>query len=241
MMAAFAFSAPVIRVRDATTSVEDVKLSYRCAQSRRILPTAKRSSGKARERRRGDGRRPSRISELIFREITSIVEDGFARAFDGESDDVPVVVSVVGVTCSQDLRAARVRLSIMGNEEQKKIVFKWLKDARKSLRYELAQCIRLKYVPELQFGEGEEPSAERTIRIIERLAEERKLKEIAAPEPSDEIHPFDEDGAILEDGDDSIGPSYMNEGEPEIIDIGDDDEETGKLTRLATSRVNGDL
>ena len=198
------------------------------------MPTAKRSSGKARERRRGDGRRSSRISELIYREITPIVEDGFAHAFDGEGDGAPVVVTVEGVTCSPDLRAARVRLSITGNEEQKKTVFKWLKDARKSMRYELAQCVRMKYIPELQFGESEEPSAQRTINIIERLAEERKLKQVVAEEV-EEPQPFDEDGAILDDGDDIIGPSYMNDGEPLVIDVTEDDDD--ELTRLMHRKV----
>lgn len=221
----------------------------------------KRSSGKARERKRGDGRRPSRVGELIRHEISPIVEDAFADAFDLEDDKgTPVVLSVDDVRCSPDLRNVRVNISVMGNTEQKKQVLKWLKESRKSLRFELAQCIHMKYVPELIFGETETNAVANTVGIIERLRMEREEKATlgvdVAPAPlQTSIHDdlnVDAGEAIVDDDDDdddNIGPSYLTrindidvpaddeseEGDgPLIVDIDEDDDD---LSEMADDRV----
>jgi len=173
---------------------------------------------------------------MIYREITPIVEDAFANAFEGEDtkDSGPVVVSVEGVSLTPDLRTARVRVTVQGSVAQKRQVLKWLKQTSKSLRFELAQCIHMKYVPELSFGESDEPSAVRTVDLLERLERERKEKGASQKyEAEDNIkQAFDMEDAIFagddDDGDEgTIGPSYMlqtpRDDEDDDKNVDDDD------------------
>jgi ribosome-binding factor A len=126
--------------------------------------------------RRGDGRRPNRVAEVIRREIAAIVDDAFAQ-MPGFGGDAPVLVSVVDVRCSDDLRNARVGVSVLGSDDQKKLALAWLRDNRKLLRFELAACISsMKYVPDLVFAESEVAQAVRAVSIIDMLARERELK-----------------------------------------------------------------
>ncbi len=254
-------SAVVISARKGTCSNRIRGLQrhdYRLLSEGRTI-VCRRNAGKSKDKRRGDGRRPFQVGELIRREISPIIEDAFSAAFDGESD-VPVLVSVVDVTCSPDLRNARVSISVLGSEDQKKLVLKWLKNARKSIRFELAQCLHMKYVPELQFGQSEVAQATKTVNILEMLAHEReeKAKRQAGVAVVSEPFSFDEDmelnadaaGAILDDDllvSDSIAPSYTtspdfsmfnasvgtgdaNNEEPLIVDIGDNDEDLEEMS-----------
>lgn len=207
--------------------------SYR----RRVPIVCRRGAGRPRERRRGDGRRPFRVGQLIRREISCIIDSAFSRAFEVDRK-LPVMVSVVGVSCSDDLRNAKVSVSVLGNEEQKNLVFKWLKDSRKSLRFELAQSVQMKHVPELTFKESEMAQAVKTVDILERLAQERAEKERIATAAGVTVPPpqliFDDeeleldataDGAILdvdEDGTGDIAPSYSTRRQAFSVDADDD-------------------
>lgn len=217
--------------------------------SKRRTTECRRSTGKSRERKRGDGRRSSRVGELIRHEISPIVEDAFADVFDWEKTGPPVVVSVDDVICSQDLRNARVNISVLGNEEQKKLVMKWLKESQKSLRFELAQCIHMKYVPELIFGESETASAAKTVDIIDMLAYEREEKAkraggvAVAPAP-DQLSIHDDLSADAGDGilddefaeTDVIGPSYLNS----LYSPEDDNDLTDSQIRQGSDTVEDD-
>lgn len=212
------------------------------AHPRRSTIVSRRNANKTKEKRRGDNRRPNRVGELIRREISPIIDDAFSMAFETEKGS-PVLVSVEDVMCSPDLRNARVSISIMGTVDQKALVLKWLKDTKKSLRFELAQCLHMKYVPELIFGESEVSSATKTVNILEMLAYEREEKAklqsgvAVAPEPipggTDLEVNADAAGAILDDDDieaDTIAPSYTDrdmdaDDNPEIVDVGEDDDD----------------
>lgn len=230
-------------------------LSAQNVHPRRVTIECRRNAGKTKEKRRGDGRRPNRVGELIRREISPIIDDAFAMAFESESKS-PVLVSVENVMCSPDLRNARVSISVMGTVEQKALVLKWLKDTKKSLRFELAQCLHMKYVPELIFGESEVSSAAKTVDILEQLAYERAEKEklrsdvALAPDPlpggADMEVNADDAGAILDDDPfdaDTIAPSYTTAAEfanreteadeddnPEIVDIGEEDDDLDAMS-----------
>jgi ribosome-binding factor A len=60
-------------------------------------------------------------------------------------------VTVTGVQVSPDLRRARVFVSLMGSEEEKKESLATLNRATGWVRHELGQRIRMKFLPEIAF------------------------------------------------------------------------------------------
>jgi ribosome-binding factor A len=118
------------------------------------------------------------VSEVIRREVAGIVDGAFAAM--GKMDEAaagPVFVSVVDVRCSDDLKNARVGVSVLGTEEQRRLALGWLKENRRALRWELAQGVKgMKSVPELNFAESEVAQAVKTVGIIDRLARERAAR-----------------------------------------------------------------
>lgn len=181
----------------------------------------RRNSG-GRDRRRGDGRRPHRVGELIRREISGIIDDAFALSHSNEDKSNPVLISVVDVKCSDDLRNARVSVSVLGSDEEKETAISWLRNARKEIRYELAQCVQLKYIPELLFTESELAQAVKTVDILNRLAREREQKQsLRSPQgASVGAGDFDPDmGFISSSNDALILDDLDTDG---LIDIDDD-------------------
>lgn len=79
-------------------------------------------------------------------------------------------VSITEVRMSPDLRHARVRLSILGDEEQQQETLKGLQSARGLIRHELGRRLQnLKFAPELVFEI--DPSIEYSVRISKQLRE----------------------------------------------------------------------
>ncbi|MCK4967123.1 30S ribosome-binding factor RbfA [bacterium] len=60
-------------------------------------------------------------------------------------------VTIIDVKVSDDLRVAKVYVSVLGSEEDKENSMKVLIRARKFLRYSLAPRLYLKNLPELRF------------------------------------------------------------------------------------------
>ena len=60
-------------------------------------------------------------------------------------------VTITAVRVSADLRHARVLVSVLGDDEQKKESLAGLDSARPHLRQELGRQMRLKYLPDLHF------------------------------------------------------------------------------------------
>ena len=79
-------------------------------------------------------------------------------------------VSITEVRMSPDLRHARVRLSILGDEEQQEQTLEGLRSARGLIRHELGKRLQnLKFSPELVFEI--DPSIEYSVRISKQLRE----------------------------------------------------------------------
>jgi ribosome-binding factor A len=89
--------------------------------------------------------RLSRISEEIKREISDIIQKEL------KDPRLPGFVSVLSVETTRDLRYAKVYISVLGNEDDKKNALEGLKNAAGFIRREIGQRIRLRYVPELIF------------------------------------------------------------------------------------------
>jgi len=86
-----------------------------------------------------------RISEEIKREVGNIIQ--------GELKDprLPELISVTSAHVTRDLRYAKIYVSIMGTEEEKKAALEGLKSASGYIRHEIGQRIKLRYTPEFQF------------------------------------------------------------------------------------------
>jgi ribosome-binding factor A len=104
-------------------------------------------------------RRTVRVDELLKQEIARILPDlkdprvGFA--------------TVMNVRTSPDLRHARVYVSVLGEEEQKRTTLAALGKARGWIRSRVGEAVTLKYLPELHFELDR--TLERAARIEEIL------------------------------------------------------------------------
>lgn len=79
-------------------------------------------------------------------------------------------VSITGVRMSPDLRSARVRISVLGDETEKKNTLAGLRSAVGLIRHELGRRLEnLKVSPELRFEL--DPSIEYSVHISQRLRE----------------------------------------------------------------------
>lgn len=110
--------------------------------------------------------RPQRVGEVI-REIVGEFLTESAR------DPRIGFVTVTGVDVSNDLGHARVRVSVMGSEEERARTLEGLASAAGFLRTRLGRELRLRTAPELRFDldRGLE-HAQRIERLLKELKED---------------------------------------------------------------------
>ena len=89
--------------------------------------------------------RTVRISEEMKREISAIIQSEL------KDPRLSRLISVTNVNVTKDLRYAKVYVSIMGNNEEKKNALDGLKSAAGFIRREVGHRIQLRYTPEVQF------------------------------------------------------------------------------------------
>ena len=104
-----------------------------------------------------------RVNEAV-REVVS------ARLAEGLRDPRIGFVTVTSVDTSPDLRQARVYVSVLGDDEQRAETMAGLESAHGVLQQSVAQELRLKHTPTLQFVFDE--SIDRGMRISELLDED---------------------------------------------------------------------
>jgi len=90
-------------------------------------------------------RRPDRLSELMQQELSDILRRQVKDPRIGE------FCTVMRVDVSEDLRHAKVSVSIMGDESQQKSTLAGLKNATGFIRREIGHRMTLRYTPELVF------------------------------------------------------------------------------------------
>ena len=88
-------------------------------------------------------------------------------------------MTVTGVDVTSDLRHAKVFVSVLGTESDKKATFEGLQSLAGHLRARLAKSLQLRVAPELQFKEDD--TVARAARI-ESLLAEVKRKENSEPD-----------------------------------------------------------
>jgi ribosome-binding factor A len=89
--------------------------------------------------------RTSRLSEEMKKEISGIIHNEL------KDPRLPVLVSVTMVNVTKDLRYAKVYVSVMGSEEEKKGAISALKSAAGFIRREVGHRMQIRYTPEMQF------------------------------------------------------------------------------------------
>ncbi len=108
-------------------------------------------------------RRTERINELLREEISTIL----LREI--KDPRLAHLVSVTAVETAQDLKRAKVYISVLGTEEEKEEVMQGLESAARFVRRALADRLRLRRIPELSFRRDD--SIERGSRILQLLKE----------------------------------------------------------------------
>lgn len=90
-------------------------------------------------------RRSERTSKVIQREISQLLERQV------NDPRLSTLISVTGVSLSPDLKYAKIYVSILGNEANKRDMLAGFNTASGFLRKELASHLKLKYTPQLSF------------------------------------------------------------------------------------------
>ncbi len=86
-------------------------------------------------------RRTDRINEQLREEISTVI----ARQI--KDPRLNSVISIIRVESSSDLRSARVYISVLGNDKQRKEALEGLQSAASFLRREIRDRINMKHTP----------------------------------------------------------------------------------------------
>ncbi len=106
-------------------------------------------------------KRAQRVGGLVLEEISTILQREIRDPRIG-------FVTVTKVSVTDDLRNAKIFVSVMGNEEEKKNSLKGLHSATGYIRKELGHRMQLRHVPELLFKLDD--SMEKSARISSLLS-----------------------------------------------------------------------
>ena len=110
-------------------------------------------------------RRPQRIALQIQHEVSSMISRDMKDRRIG-------FVTVTGVRMSPDLRHAKIFISLMGSDDEKKESLVTLNHATGWIRRELGQRIRMKFLPDIVFlKDTSQEYGERIDRLIGEIHE----------------------------------------------------------------------
>ena len=118
-------------------------------------------------------RRSDRVSEALREEVATFLAEGV------KDPRVVGMVTVTGVDVTPDLRSARVFVSILGSDDEKRSTFEGLDAVAGHLRGRIGRALRLRSAPEIQFRPDD--SVARAARIETLLAQLKQ--EPAGPTP----------------------------------------------------------
>ena len=107
--------------------------------------------------------RKLRVQDLLKEEIALIIQNEIRDPGIG-------FVTVLGVKMSEDLKNAKVYISIYGDEDKKKRALEALKRSKAYLKFQLGKRVKLRYLPELNFVIDD--TFEKAARIEEILKKE---------------------------------------------------------------------
>jgi ribosome-binding factor A len=111
----------------------------------------------------GAPRRADRVAEAIREEVAIFL------ANDAKDPRISKLVTVTGCEVTRDLRHAKVFVSVMGSDEEKKATFEGLESVAGHLRSRVGRALHLRLAPEIVFKPDE--SIARASRIEDLLAQ----------------------------------------------------------------------
>ncbi len=113
------------------------------------------------------GTRPERVQEAIRQEISIIIHNEI-------KDPRLGFLTVTGVELTKDLRYARVYFSVLGEDKDKYLALKGLKSAKGYIKGRLADKIKMRFMPEIEFKIDDTlEKTERVFRILDKLNKEK--------------------------------------------------------------------
>jgi ribosome-binding factor A len=112
--------------------------------------------------------RKLRVQDLLREEIALIIQREIRDPGMG-------FITVLGVKMTDDLKDAKVYLSIYGDEEKKAATLAALKRSRNYIKFLLGKRIHLRYMPELHFVIDD--TYEKAARIEEILRKEKNVQQ----------------------------------------------------------------
>jgi ribosome-binding factor A len=111
------------------------------------------------------GARMRRVNEAVREVLSSHLATGLKDPRIG-------FVTVTGVDTSPDLRAARVYVSVLGDEDERRAALDGLESSRGFLQAQIAHELRMKRTPALSFQYDE--TVERADRMMRLLDDEER-------------------------------------------------------------------
>ena len=115
-------------------------------------------------------KRSQRIQELLLEEISKLLQGGLKDPRIG-------FATLTRVEVSDNLKHAKIFISVMGSEKEKTDTLNALKNAKGFVRNTLGKNLYLKYVPELEFKKDENAEhVEKITRILNDLHTESNSK-----------------------------------------------------------------
>ena len=121
-------------------------------------------------------RRPDRVAEAIREEVAGFLADG------AKDPRVTGLVTVTGVDVTRDLRHAKVFVSVLGTDAERKETFEGLASLASHLKVRVGRALRLRVAPDIEFKPDD--SVARAARI-ETLLAQIKDGNLPAEESSD--------------------------------------------------------
>lgn len=115
-----------------------------------------------------ENRRSDRVAEAIRAEVATFLTE------EAKDPRLTALVTVTGVEVTRDLRHAKVFVSLLGSDEEKKSTLEGLESVAGHLRSRLGRVLRLRSAPDIVFAT--DPSVARAARIetlLAQLKEER--------------------------------------------------------------------
>ena len=90
-------------------------------------------------------KRSERVQELILEEISNLLQKGL------KDPRISGFVTVTGVEVSENMKHAKVFVSVMGTEKEKEDSLEGLNSAKGYIRSQIAKSLHLKFIPEIAF------------------------------------------------------------------------------------------
>jgi ribosome-binding factor A len=110
-----------------------------------------------------ESRRTDRVAEAIREEVATFLQS------DAKDPRIVGLVTVTGAEITRDLRHAKVFVSVMGSEAERRATFEGLASVAGHLRARVGRALRLRLAPEIVFLQDE--SLSRAARIEQLLSD----------------------------------------------------------------------